>query len=260
LAALILLAVPLIRAIRQRRRPQFSLRWLILLVAVLGVAQYGGFRWWRAAEAQKNFYDDESPAHEVTLSTSFCLGRYEVTQEQYQQVTGTNPSYFKGRDLPVEGVSWDEAQEFCKKVSEKTGQSVRLPTEAEWEYACRAGTTTRFCSGDAAADLESVAWYGANSGDTTHSVGQKTPNAWGLYDMHGNAWEWCADWLGGYEAGATTDPQGPSRGAGRVLRGGSWYYGPGYCRSAFRRRINPVARNYFSGFRVVGSLPIRETQ
>jgi formylglycine-generating enzyme required for sulfatase activity len=118
LVVLVLLAIPVTRAIRQRRRPQFSLRWLILLVAVLGVAQYGGFRWWRAAEAGRNFYGDESPSHEVTLSTLYYIGKCEVTQEQYQQVTGTNPSHFKGRDLPVECVSWDEAQEFCKKVSE----------------------------------------------------------------------------------------------------------------------------------------------
>jgi formylglycine-generating enzyme required for sulfatase activity len=206
LVALVLLAMPVTRALRQRRRPQFSLRWLMLLVAVLGVAQYGGFRWWRASEAWKNFHGDESPAHEVTISTPFYLGRYEVTQEQYQQVMGKSPSHFKGRDLPVEYVSWDEAQEFCKKASEVARSSrdqrgdpegrptvVRLPTEAEWEYACRAGTTARFCSGDADADLESVAWYGANSGGTTHPVGQKTPNAWGVHDMHGNVWEWCQD-------------------------------------------------------------------
>jgi formylglycine-generating enzyme required for sulfatase activity len=120
----------------------------------------------------------------------------------------------------------------------KTGESVRLPSEAEWEYACRAGTRTRFCSGDADADLESVAWYGANSGDKTHPVGEKASNAWGVHDMHGNVWEWCLDRHGNYGAEAVTDPQGPTQGADRVLRGGSWYFSPGYCRSACRDWIS----------------------
>jgi len=267
LVALVLLAMPVTRAIRQRRRPQFSLRWLILLVAVLGVAQYGGFRWWRAAEAQKIFVGEESPAHEVTISTPFYLGRYEVTQEQYQQVTGSNPSYFKGQNLPVEQVSWDEAQEFCKKASEVARSSgsrgdpegrptvMRLPTEAEWEYACRAGTTTRFCSGDADADLESVAWRLANSDGQTHPVGQKKPNAWRLYDMHGNVWEWCADWYGDYRAAAATDPQGPEQGQYRVLRGACWRDPPGYFQSSNRGRLNPDARYNIMGFRVAVEVP-----
>jgi formylglycine-generating enzyme required for sulfatase activity len=178
-----------------------------------------------------------------------------VTQEQYQQVTGTNPSHFKGRDLPVEWVSWDDAQEFCKKVSEKTGQSVRLPSEAEWEYACRAGTTTQFCSGDADADLESVAWYDGTSGKKTHPVGQKAPNAWWLYDMHGNVKEWCADRYGDYRARAATDPQGPAEGADRVLRGGSWDSNPKFCRSAGRYESTPDNRYSRFGFRVASDVP-----
>jgi len=130
----------------------------------------------------------------------------------------------------------------------------RLPTEAEWEYACRAGTTTRFCSGDAESDLKGVAWYGAYIGGKTHRVGQKKPNAWGLYDMHGNVWEWCADWLGCYSEEAITDPQGPSRGADRLLRGGSWFYDPWACCSAFRFGYNSVGRFDF-GFRVVVGVP-----
>ena len=273
LVALVLLAMPVTRAIRQRRRPQFSLRWLILLVAVLGVAQYGGFRWWRAAEAQRNFHYDESPAHVVTISTPYYLGKCEVTQEQYQQVTATNPSYFKGRDLPVERVSWDEALEFCKKASEVARSSgsrgdpegrptvMRLPTEAEWENACRAGTTTRFCTGDADADLGRVAWYGANSGDTTHPVGQKTPNAWRVHDMHGNVEEWCADRDGDYTPEAATDPQGPAQGQFRalgqfrVLRGGSWDDHPMLCGSAFRLRNDPGRRINYLGFRVAVDVP-----
>jgi formylglycine-generating enzyme required for sulfatase activity len=269
LAALVMIAVLLVRAIRQRRRPQFSLRWLILLVAVLGVAQYGGIRWWRALDAWYNFRSDEGPAHEVTISTPYYMGKCEVTQEQYRQVTGTNPSQFKGRDLPVECVSWDEAQEFCKKATRTPGfqpapgegkmaavhLAVRLPTEAEWEYACRAGTTTRFCSGDADADLESVAWCGWNSGDTTHSVGQKAPNSWGLHDMHGNVWEWCQDLYEPYKAEPVVDPQGPAQGADRVSRGGSWIFAPRVCRSAIRLRNDPEARDYHIGFRVTASVP-----
>jgi formylglycine-generating enzyme required for sulfatase activity len=255
LLALVLLAVLMVPAIRQRRRPQFSLRWLILLVAVLGVAQYGGFRWWRAAEARKSYYADEGPAHEVTLSRPYYMGKYEVTQEQYQQVTGTNPSNFKGRDLPVETVSWDEAQAFSKKIGEQTGESVRLASEAEWEYACRAGARTRFCSGDADADLESVAWYGANSSGKTHPVGGKASNAWGVHDMHGNVWEWCEDWHGNYGAEATTDPQGPTEGADRVLRGGSWFTPPRNCRSAYRNWLNPDSGDFNVGFRVVWLVP-----
>jgi formylglycine-generating enzyme required for sulfatase activity len=234
------------------------LRWLILLVVALGVAQYGGFRWWRAAEARRNFPRDERPVHEVTISTPFYLGRFEVTQEQYQQVLGTAPACFIGQNLPVENVSWDDAQEFCKKASERTNLMVRLPTEAEWEYACRAGTTTRFCSGDADADLESVAWYGANSGGTTHAVGQKKPNAWGLYDMHGNVFEWCADSYANYSAESVTDPQGPTQGECRVLRGGSWFFNPRLCRSTSRDVLNPVFRGRNIGFRVAMSLPTRE--
>ena len=157
--------------------------------------------------------------------------------------------------MPVECVSWEKAQEFCKKVSEKTGQSVRLPTDAEWEHACRAGTRTWYCTGDTEADLDRTAWYYKNSNNTTHPVGQKTANAWGLYDMHGNVWEWCADWFETYKAEAAEDPQGPAQGTVRVLRGGSWGGSPGYCRSAFRVGSNPGFRDGFIGFRVVGSLP-----
>ena len=255
LAALILIAVPLARAVRQRRRPQFSLRWLILLVAVLGVAEYGAFRFWWAAEAGNNYWDSESPAHEVTISTPFYLGRYEVTQGQYDQVIGTNPSSFTGRDLPVRMVSWDDAQDFCKKAGEKTNVIVRLPTEAEWEYACRAGTTTRFCSGDSDSDLEGVAWYDANSSGRTHPVGQKKPNAWGLHDMHGNVWEWVQDFYGPYKSESATDPQGAAQGQYRLLRGGSCDSLPGGCRSTNRIRGNADRRFDVIGFRAVGSLP-----
>jgi formylglycine-generating enzyme required for sulfatase activity len=209
--------------------------------------------------------DEGETQHEVTLTKPFYLGKYEVTQEQYQHVMGTNPRMskgrngrFKGRDLPVERVLWDEAQEFCKKASEKT---VRLPTEAEWEYACRAGTKTTYYTGDAEADLDRAAWYyknsDKNSGYRTHPVGQKVPNAWGLYDMLGNAYEWCADWYDDYGAGAATDPQGPKQGQYRVLRGGSWHHNPGDCRSATRVRLLWSDRlgTLGLGFRVAADVP-----
>jgi formylglycine-generating enzyme required for sulfatase activity len=143
-----------------------------------------------------------------------------VTQEQYAQVIGSNPSHFKGKDNPVEMVSWNDAQTLCKKLRELTHQIVRLPTEAEWEYACRAGTTSTYYSGDAEEDLARIAWYSENSKNTSHPVGQKEPNAFGLYDMHGDVWQWCQDWCGNYSNSPSKDPSGPSQGKFRVLRGG----------------------------------------
>jgi formylglycine-generating enzyme required for sulfatase activity len=198
---------------------------------------------------------EEKDRHEVALSKPFYMGVTEVTQAQYQAVMGTNPSTFKGETNPVEIVSWNDATEFCKKLSEKTRRAVRLPTEAEWEYACRAGTATAFSFGDAGSALGDYAWYTSNSGSTTHPVGQKKPNAWGLYDMHGNVWEWCADWYGDYPKVAVTDPQGAASGASRVLRGGSWDYNPDVCRAAYRFNFSPVSRrNYGYGFRVAVSV------
>jgi formylglycine-generating enzyme required for sulfatase activity len=198
---------------------------------------------------------EEKDQHEVTISKPFYIGVTEVTQAQYEAVMGTNPSILKGATNPVETVSWNDATEFCKKLSKKTRQAVRLPTEAEWEYACRAGTKTGFSFGDADDGLGDYAWYLANSGNTTHPVGQKKPNAWGLYDMHGNVWEWCADWSGDYPKGAVTDPQGPASGSTRVLRGGGWLADPYNCRSALRRNdISPDNRARDFGFRVVVSV------
>jgi formylglycine-generating enzyme required for sulfatase activity len=205
-------------------------------------------------EAEKDRAEDETQ-HSVTLTEPYHLGRFEVTQEQYEQVMGVNPSRFKGRDLPVENVSWRDAQDFCKKVSEKTGLTVRLPTEAEWECACRAGTRTTYYTGDTDADRDRAAWYYKNSGNTTHPVGQKTPNAWGVHDMHGNVWEWCQDFYGRYKAEAVVDPQGLPEPAGRVLRGGSWVGNPGYCRSASRFWVDPGCREKAIGFRVAVSVP-----
>ncbi len=196
--------------------------------------------------------------HRVTLSKGFWMGKYEVTQAQWQQVMGSNPSNFKGVKNPVEQVSWDACQDFLRKLNGKKGDgSFRLPTEAEWEYACRAGTTTALNSGKALTstsgscrNLDAVAWYGKNSSSTTHPVGQKAPNAWGLYDMLGNVYEWCQDWHGG-SSGSATDPTGASSGSYRVLRGGSWRYSAGFCRSAHRNAFEPTVRYNFVGFRVV---------
>jgi formylglycine-generating enzyme required for sulfatase activity len=211
---------------------------------------------------------DEAPQHEVTISKPFYMGVTEVTQAQYQAVMGRNPSSFKGPANPVDGVSWDEAAKFCKKLSEKTRQTVRLPTEAEWEYACRAGTQTAFSFGDDPSALGDYAWWAGNSDKTPHPVGQKKPNSWGLYDMHGNVWEWCADWYGEYPAGPATDPSGPatagepgmetSRG-NRVLRGGSWHYIDARdFRCACRYRCDagvPAGRSDLEGFRCARTLP-----
>jgi len=194
--------------------------------------------------------------HEVTLSKPFYMGVTEVTQAQYEAVMGTNPSKFKGATNPVDMVSWNDVTEFCKKLSEKTRQAVRLPTEAEWEYACRAGSKTGFSFGDADEGFGDYAWYSANSGNTTHPVGQKKPNAWGLFDMHGNVCEWCADWYGEYPKGAATDPQSPASGASRVLRSGCWSSNPFGCRSATRNNFfgSPDSRYFTYGFRVVVSV------
>jgi len=205
--------------------------------------------------AGKFMMGEEEDQHEVTISKPFYVGVTEVTQAQYEAVMGTNPSDFKGATNPVETVSWNDATEFCKKLPEKTRQTVRLPTEAEWEYACRAGSKTGFSFGDADEGLGDYAWYGANGGRTTHPVGQKKPNAWGLFDMHGNVWEWCADWYGDYPKGAATDPQGPASGRFKFLRGGAWHSSPSHCRSASRDCDSPDYRYAIpSGFRVVVSV------
>jgi formylglycine-generating enzyme required for sulfatase activity len=201
-------------------------------------------------DSEQGRASDEGPQHEVTISKPFYIGVTEVTQAQYEAVMGTNPSANKGPTNPVENVSWDEAVEFCRRLSEKTRKIFSLPTEAEWEYACRAGTQTRFSFGDSGSVLGDYAWYTSNSGGKTHPVGLKKPNPWGLYDMHGNVLEWCADWYGSYSSGPSTDPQGATSGNDRVIRGGSWRGdGPVYMRCARRLSGDPKARYYSHGFR-----------
>ena len=188
--------------------------------------------------------------HLVQITKPFYLSAYEVTQQQYEQVMDDNPSYNEGANKPVEQVSWNDAVAFCDKLSDQEGVKYRLPTEAEWEYACRVGTTTAYSFGDDPSQLGKYAWYDANSNSTTHTVGGKIPNGWGLYDMHGNVWEWCQDWYAGYRNGDVSDPTGPASGPGRVVRGGSFTYQPKTGRSANRFNYLPDFRNSRFGFRL----------
>ncbi len=201
--------------------------------------------------------DDEGPVHKVTIEEPYYLGKYEVTREQWFEVMGSNPSNFKGDDLPVEQVSWDDVQEFIKKLNEIEGTNkYRLPSEAEWEYACRAGTTTRYYFGDDESRLKDYAWYIDNSNQKTHSVGQKKPNPWGLYDMYGNVWEWCQDRYHSDYNGAPSDGSAWESGSSssRVVRGGCWRDDARYCRSAFRSRNVPRLRYGGVGFRILRKL------
>ncbi len=195
----------------------------------------------------------EYPAHQVSLSRPFYLGRYEVTQKQWYEVMGTRPSRYAGDDLPVERVSWLQVREFIRKLNRREGVSLyRLPTEAEWEYGCRAGTT-----GDYAGALEKMGWYADNADHGTHPVGGKKPNAWGLYDMHGNVLEWVEDryeQTQPYPAGPVTDPTGATIGARRIIRGGSLVNSDSYCRCAFHNSERRDRQQFYLGFRLARSL------
>ncbi len=206
---------------------------------------------------------DEHPQHPVRITKPFWIGAREVTVGEFRQFvnesgyTVTSEGWktaFPSQtdDHPVSGINWTEAKAFCDWLSKKEHKEYRLPTEAEWEYACRAGSAGKYCFGDDGAALGEYAWHSGNSGSQTRPVGQKKPNPWGLHDVHGNAWEWCADWYGSdyYASSPTDDPQGPSSGADRVLRGGSWSYDPRSARSAMRGRLAPDDRDLNFGFRV----------
>ena len=199
-------------------------------------------------------YHDEI-RHQVTLTHGFYMQTTPVTQGQWTAIMGINPSHFNdcGDNCPVEQISWNEVQKFIRRLNQRTGKSYRLPTESEWEYACRTGTRTRFFFGNSDSQLGLYAWYDENSGRTTHPVAQKQPNAWGLYDMYGNVWEWCSDWYGDYPSGSVTDPAGPASGDNRVIRGGSWNCDARYCRSAIRGGYGPGFRFYNLGFRLAAS-------
>jgi formylglycine-generating enzyme required for sulfatase activity len=198
----------------------------------------------------------EKPAHQVTITRGFYLGKYEVTQAQYEAVVGRNPSNWKAPDRPVEHVAWGEAVEFCRLATERTGRRFRLPTEAEWEYACRAGSTGMWCFGNSEVGLSDYGWYSRNAGRQTHPVGRKKPNAWGLHDMHGNVSEWVADWFAEdyYRISPREDPTGPTAGQFRVRRGGSWFYAGHCCEATYRLRSFPRTATRQTGFRVAASI------
>ena len=199
---------------------------------------------------------DERPVHSVTLS-SFSIGKYEVTQAQWKAVMGTNPRFFTGCDnCPVGNVSWNDVQEFIRKLNAQTGKNYRLPTEAEWEFAAKGGKQSRGYTYSGSNDLGSVAWYYDNSQSKTHAVGGKQANELGIYDMSGNVWEWCSDWYGNYNSYNETNPTGASSGQDRVLRGGSGYYDAYDCRTADRDRLNPDYWGISGGFRLV--LPVED--
>ena len=201
--------------------------------------------------------DDKESVHKVKINNPFYFGTYPVTQREWKAVMGDKPSSFKGDDLPVEQVSWDDVQEFIKKLNEKEGtEKYRLPSEAEWEYACRAGTTTRYSFGDSELELEDYAWYSKNSEGKTHPVGQKKPNLWGLYDMHGNVWEWVQDeWHNRYDRIPTDGSVWESGdGARRVIRGGGWFRDAEFCRSAVRDHRGSHDRRGALGFRLLQEL------
>jgi formylglycine-generating enzyme required for sulfatase activity len=205
--------------------------------------------------------NEDGSSHKVTISRPFFLGKYEVTQEQWQAIMEDNPSGHKGPQKPVENVSWDQCQTFLDRLNARFGTDTgkfQLPTEAQWEYACRAGSTTKYCFGDDESQLGDYAWYDANSDGTTHPVGQKKPNAWGLYDMHGNVREWCADWYGEsyYRQSPVDDPSGPATAWFRVVRGGYCKSPAGDCRAACRDDISPSSWVHYTslGFRVSRSL------
>lgn len=195
---------------------------------------------------------DEKPAHSVTLTKSYYLGETEVTQELYQAVMGTNPSYFAGTQKPVEKVSWNDCQTFITKLNSLTGLTFRLPTEAEWEYAARGGNQSKGYLYSGSNTIGNVAWYTDNSGSSTHNVKSKAPNELGIYDMSGNVWEWCQDWYDSsyYSSSPSTDPTGPTSGSYRVLRGGCWYSIATYCRVAIRLYSTPSNTYYHNGFRL----------
>jgi len=203
-------------------------------------------------------YNDEKPQHLVNISRPFYIGKYPITQEQYQAVMGNNPSHFKkGGKYPVEQVSWEDAQAFCQKLSKIRRKTYRLPSETEWEYACRAGTQTRYYFGDNDNQLKEYAWYGDNSNKQTHPVGEKKPNNWGLYDMLGNVWEWCEDdWHSNYNGApkdgrAWIDNDKHYKSGSRIVRGGSWYNNSRNFSCFWRNNDYPARRNYSIGFRVV---------
>ena len=203
-----------------------------------------------ATSEMKDPYSDEKPVHQVTLTNDYYMGKYEVTQALWQAVMGSNPSNFKGDNLPVETVNWNDCQEFISKLNSLTGRKFRLPTEAEWEYAARGGKKSRGYQYSGSRKISDVAWYEGNSRSKTHPVGRKQANELGIYDMSGNVWEWCSDWYGSYSSSSQTNPMGSDSGAKRVRRGGSWCYIARICRSSYRSGDAPDCRGLYLGLRL----------
>ncbi|MBP5285336.1 MAG: formylglycine-generating enzyme family protein [Kiritimatiellae bacterium] len=193
---------------------------------------------------------DDEPLHQVTITRGFWLGKYEVTQRQWESVMRNNHSRFKGKDNPVENISWHDCETFVHRINAVLGGAARFPTEAEWEYACRAGSSTPFSGG---AEIDDMAWYDMNSDNRTHEVGRNRPNAWGLYDMHGNVLEWCKDWFAPLSGAAAVDPEGPPSGSFKAIRGGCWFSYGSDCRCSYRLRREPSLRNCIFGFRLACS-------
>ncbi len=209
----------------------------------------GTFRMGATSEQGSDARGDEKPVHSVTLS-GYYIGKTEVTQALWEAVMGSNPSRFKGDDLPVEHVSWDDCQEFIRKLNSLTGEHFRLSTEAEWEFASRGGNNSRGYKHSGSNYIDNVAWNWDNSEFSTHPVATKLPNELGIYDMTGNVWEWCSDWYGKYSSGALTNPKGPYDGSDRVIRGGSWGNGASTCRSSFRSQVSHGYRSDYLGLRL----------
>ena len=210
----------------------------------------GTFTMGATSEQGDDAYKDEYPTHEVTLS-DYYIGETEVTQALWEAVMGSNPSYFRGDNLPVENVSYDDVKEFITKLNQKTGKTFRLPTEAEWEYAARGGKKSKGYKYSGSNNINDVAWYKDNSDDKTHPVKTKQPNELGIYDMSGNVLEWCSDRHGSYSNNAQTNPQGQSSGSYRVLRGGSWYINASHCRASYRSYASISFLDFYLGLRLV---------
>jgi len=219
------------------------------IIANMVYVEGGTFMMGATSEQGDDAFDIEEPAHRVTLS-SFSIGRYEVTQEEWEAVMGTNPSNFKGAKNPVETVSWNDCKQFINKLNSVTGLSFRLPSEAEWEFAARGGNESKGYKYSGSNNPDAVAWYLDNSGKITHHVGMKKPNELGLYDMSGNVYEWCEDWYDDYRVSAPTNPQGPSMGSSRVCRGGCWTIGARGSRVSYRTQATPNHQYDFVGFRL----------
>ena len=247
------------RSMLSQERPRFSLGALLLGVLALGAGGVGALRWRNATRDQGSTaaLAYERPRHPVTIAKPFMMGRFCVTQQQFEQVLKVNYSFFRDPDKPAENVTWDNAAAFCSRVSSLTQKTVRLPTEAECEYACRAGSATRFNFGDNEKELYKYAWYADTSKDSTHttadSVKSLKPNSFGLYDMHGNVLQWCGDWFSEkyYANSPPLDPPGAASGSQRVIRGSAWLDPIDRCRASTRNSLRPEHRGYSLGFRIV---------